>query len=435
MDVSDIIILYTALAAVLAPAVVLAFVWRYGLRRTLSGLPERLGMGAGPGGRMFAGGWLWIHAASVGEVKAAEALLRAVPDRFPGVGRLLTTTTVTGKELAEKNGLAECVRLAPADLPWCVGRLLDRWRPRAAVLVETELWPNWIRGLDRRGVPTVVVNGRVSDRSYPRYLALRRFWAPLLVRLDRVGAQSHGHADRFLKLGVDPSRVVVTGNLKFDVPLPDSSRRSAVKSSFGFSPTDVVWACGSTHAGEEEVLSDVLLRLRASGLGLKMIMAPRHVERALPVARMLAAKGLSVRLRSLRVSAEGPEAAVLILDTMGELSEAYGAAAFAFVGGSLIPRGGQNPLEPARWAIPVLFGPHMENFREMAERFLAEGAAVQISDGAVLEKEASSLLKNASRASALGEAARRVAESQRGAVEKSLALVAEALGRASRSRA
>jgi 3-deoxy-D-manno-octulosonic-acid transferase len=150
---------------------------------------------------------------------------------------------------------------------------------------------------------------------------------------------------------------------------------------------------------------------------------------------MLAAKGLSVRLRSLRVSAEGPEAAVLILDTMGELSEAYGAAAFAFVGGSLIPRGGQNPLEPARWAIPVLFGPHMENFREMAERFLAEGAAVQISDGAVLEKEASSLLKNASRASALGEAARRVAESQRGAVEKSLALVAEALGRASRSRA
>jgi 3-deoxy-D-manno-octulosonic-acid transferase len=350
------------------------------------------------------------------------------------VGRLLTTTTVTGKELAEKIGLAECVRLAPADLPWCVDRLLDRWRPRAAVLVETELWPNWIRGLDRRGVPAVVVNGRVSDRSFPRYRALRRFWAPLLARLDHVGAQSFVHADRFLRLGADPGRVVVTGNLKSDVPLPDPSRRNAVKSSFGFSSTDIIWACGSTHAGEEEILSDVLLGLRASGLDLKMILAPRHVERALPVARMLAAKGLSVRLRSLGGAADEPAASVLVLDTLGELSEAYGSAAFAFVGGSLIPRGGQNPLEPARWGIPVLFGPHMENFREMAERFLTEGAAVKVSDGISLEKEASSLLKDASRASALGEAARRVAESQRGAVEKSLALLADTLGRASRPR-
>jgi 3-deoxy-D-manno-octulosonic-acid transferase len=234
-----------------------------------------------------------------------------------------------------------------------------------------------------------------------------------------------------LRLGADPGQVVVTGNLKSDVPLPDPSRRGAVKSSFGFSPADVVWACGSTHAGEEEVLSDVLLRLRASGVDLKMILAPRHVDRALPVARMLATKGLSVRLRSLRVAADEPEAAVLVLDTLGELSEAYGAAAFAFVGGSLIPRGGQNPLEPARWAIPVMFGPHMENFREMAERFLSEGAALQVADGASVEKEAAALLKDPARASALGEAARRAAESQRGAVEKSLALIGETLGRAS----
>ena len=429
------IVLYTCLIATFSPVLLLVFVWKYGLRRTLRGLPERLGMGAGPGGKTFARGWLWVHAASVGEVKAAESLLRAVPDRFPGVGRLLTTTTVTGKELAEKIGLAECVRLAPADLPWCVDRLLDRWRPRAAILVETELWPNWIRGLDRRGVPAVVVNGRVSDRSFPWYLALRRFWAPLLARLDRVGAQSPGHADRFLRLGADPGRVVVTGNLKSDVPLPDRSRRGAVKSSFGFSPADVVWACGSTHAGEEEILSDVLVRLRASSFPLKMILAPRHVERALPVARMLAAKGLSVRLRSLGGAVEEPAASVLVLDTLGELSEAYGAAAIAFVGGSLIPRGGQNPLEPARWGIPVLFGPHMENFREMAERFLSEGAAVQISDEACLEREAASLLKDTSRASVFGEAARRVAESQRGAVEMNLALLAETLARASRSRA
>jgi 3-deoxy-D-manno-octulosonic-acid transferase len=418
-------LLYSTLILVFSPLVFLSFVWKYGLRRTLRGLPERLGMGAGPAGRTFPKGWLWVHAASVGEVKAAEAFLRAIPSRFPGYGRLLTTTTVAGQDIAEKAGLAECVRLAPVDLPFCLNRLLDRWSPKAAVLVETELWPNWIRGLARRKVSAAVVNGRLSEKTFPRYMRLGRFWEPLMESFARVGVQSPAHASRFLQLGAHPDRVVITGNLKFDVPLPDLSRRSAVAAKFGFLPSDAVWVCGSTHDGEEALLADALVSLRAKGHPVKMLLAPRHVERAAAVGEVLARRGLPFRRRSAPSSGGG--AAVLILDTVGELAEAYGLASFAFVGGSLIPRGGQNPLEPARWGVPVFFGPHMNNFREMAELFAAEQAAIQVPDVAALEAGILSLLEDPARAELLGRAARKTAESQRGALEASLTLLSQVL--------
>jgi 3-deoxy-D-manno-octulosonic-acid transferase len=420
------IFLYTFLIALFSPFLFLAFVWRFGLRKTLDGLPERLGMGAGPGGKKFAQGWIWIHAASVGEVKAAESFLKDLPSRFPGFGRLLTTTTVAGKELAEKSGLAECVRLAPVDLPFCVSRLLDRWRPRAVVLVETELWPNWLRGLAARRVPSLAVNGRVSDRSFPRYRLLRSFWGPLLRTLTRVGAQSAVDGERFVALGVLPERAVVSGNMKYDAPLPDLSRREAVRAKLGFLPSETVWVCGSTHPGEEDILADVLIRLRAAGRDVRMILAPRHIDRAAEVGKMLTGKGLPFAFRS--TPAIGP-ATVVILDTLGELAEAYGAASFAFIGGSLIPRGGQNPLEPARWGVPVLFGPHMENFREMSDGFLSAGAAVRAADGQALEREVIVLLEDPGRRELLGRAAGSYAAGRRGAVEANMALLAEILKR------
>jgi 3-deoxy-D-manno-octulosonic-acid transferase len=418
------ILLYTFLIALFSPLLFLAFVWKYGLRKTLAGLPERMGMGAGPGGKSFPKGWLWIHAASVGEVKAAEAFLKALPARFPGYGRLVTTTTVAGQEIAEKAGVAECVRLAPVDLPFCVSRLLDRWSPKAAVLVETELWPNWLVGLARRGVPSAVLNGRVSDRAFPRYRLLTRFWEPLLSTLSKVGVQSPAHASRFLQLGARPDAVVITGNVKFDVPLPDLSQKDAMKSRFGFYPSDAVWVCGSTHPGEEEVLADVLVSLRARGRDVRMILAPRHVERGGDAVRLFRERGLEVVRRSEKPAGRPT---VLVLDTLGELAQAYGAATFAYVGGSLVPRGGQNPLEPARWGVPVLFGPRMENFRETADLFLAEGAALRVEDGPSLERALSELLEDPARADLLGRAARRAAESQRGALEASLTLLSDAL--------
>jgi 3-deoxy-D-manno-octulosonic-acid transferase len=254
---------------------------------------------------------------------------------------------------------------------------------------------------------------------------LSRFWEPLLAAFHRFGVQSPAHASRFLQLGASPERVVITGNVKFDVPLPDPSRRKAVAEKLGFLPSETVWACGSTHPGEEALLADILLSLRAKGHPVKMLLAPRHVERAAAVGEMLSAKGLAFRRRS--APGGSSSAPVLLLDTVGELAEAYGAASFAFVGGSLISRGGQNPLEPARWGTPVLFGPHMENFREMAELFVAEKAAVQAPDAAGLEAALLSLLEEPAQAELLSRAALKTADSQRGALEASLALLSDTL--------
>jgi 3-deoxy-D-manno-octulosonic-acid transferase len=416
--------LYSLMLFLLWPLVFLGFVWRYGLRRTFKGLGARFG-----GGRAKTGpGVVWIHAASVGEVRAVEPFLRALPQRFPGLRRGLTTTTIAGKELAEKLDLAEEVRLAPLDFAFCVRNLVSLWKPRAVVLVETELWPNWIRALHRQRVPVLLINGRISDRSVSAYFVLKFLWEPLLKGFARIGVQSPRNAARFVRLGADPDRVSITGNLKYDVPSPDLSRRPDVFRRYGFSELDKIWVCGSTHSGEEEVLANLFLSLRRKGHALKWVLAPRHRERTAEVSALLRKKGIDFVLRSRLSASPGPAPHdVLILDTVGELPEVYGLAAFAFVGGSLAPRGGQNPLEPARWEIPVLFGPHMSNFQEMADLFLEEKAALQVEDSVSLEEEISSLIQDPARARAMGQEARRVAESQRGAVEENLNLLEEAL--------
>lgn len=439
--------LYSALVLALAPLALAAFTWRYGLRRTLRGLGERFSFGLVP----FPTGTkasplaqeredldrpkadvVWIHAASVGEVRAVEPFLRALRARHPDAAVALTTTTVTGKELAARLGLADQVRLAPLDAGFCVGRVLDRWKPRALLLVETELWPNWIRAASRRGVPVAVLNGRLSDKALGAYLLLKFLWAPLLKRLFAVGAQSPLHAERFLRLGAEPASTRATGNLKYDAPLPDPAARAGLRRKYGFQAEDKVWVCGSLHPGEEESVIAAFAELRAAEPALRLVLAPRHPERA-AIRRLLEKSGLSYGLRSLAAQADAlVPRDVLVLDTLGELAEVYGAADWAFVGGSLVPHGGQNPLEPARWGVPVVFGPHMQNFQEMSELFLREGAALRVQDAAGLKETLRSWLADPPRAAAIGGAARRVADSQRGAVENNLRLLEEMLaGRAS----
>jgi 3-deoxy-D-manno-octulosonic-acid transferase len=416
------VIIYSAFFFLAAPLLFFVFVWRYGLRRTLRGLPERFSWGGEP----CPSGVVWVHAASVGEVRAVESFLRALPARFPGVPRLLTTTTVNGKELAQRLGLAETVRLAPIDRPGAVVRLIHRSKPKALVLVETELWPHWLQTLSRHRVPVVVVNGRISDKAFPLYSRARRLFGPLLSTLARVGVQSPVHASRFLRLGASPESVAVTGNLKFDVPLPDLSRRSALRTAYGFSGDDPVWVAGSTHPGEESAVKDVFTALRKKYPALRLVAAPRHAQRAGEVARLFSDQGFQVCLRS-RLSTHCGPMDVLVLDTVGELSDVYGAATLAFVGGSLVRKGGQNPLEPARWGVPTLFGPHMENFREVAALFLENQAAVSVANGDELAAQIDSLLSMPDRREQVGAAARRVADGQRGALKANLDLLGEAL--------
>lgn len=414
--------LYSILFFLLSPLLFLVFVWRYGFRRTVKGLPERLSWRVEPSPT----GVVWVHAASVGEVRAAENFLRALPGRFPGVARLLTTTTVNGKELAQRLGLAETVRLAPLDRPGPVSRLIHNVKPKAVVLVETELWPHWIQTLARHRVPVVVINGRISDKAFPLYYRARGLFGPLLSTLARVGVQSPTHASRYIQLGASPQSVVITGNLKFDVPLPDLSRRSALRAAYGFSGNDPVWVAGSTHPGEESTLLDVFTTLRKKHSALRLVAAPRHAERAGDVARLFSERGFRVCPRS-RLSSYSGSADVLVLDTVGELSDLYATATVAFVGGSLVPRGGQNPLEPARWGVPTLFGPHMENFREVAALFVENQAAVSVSNGDDLAVQIDLLLSSSARRDHVGSAARTVADGQRGALESNLLLLEGAL--------
>lgn len=413
---------YSALFFLFSPILFLVFVWRYGLRRTLRGLPERFGWG----GDWPPPGAIWVHAASVGEVRAAENFLRALPSRFPGVPRLLTTTTVNGKELAQRLALAEIVRLAPIDRPGSVERLIRRARPRALVLVETEIWPHWLNTLANAHIPMVVVNGRVSDGAYPLYYRLRGAFAPLLAGLTRVGVQSPTHASRFLQLGAHPEAVAITGNLKFDVSLPDLNRRGTLRAVYGFSEKDQIWVLGSTHSGEETIALEAFASLRAQRPTLRLVVAPRHVERAGEVVRLFMDRGFHTVLRS-RLSSTKEVVDVLVVDTVGELTEIYGLATVVFVGGSLVRRGGQNPLEPARWGVPVLFGPHMENFREVATLFRENKAGVEVSNAADLEETVGALLGSPERCESLGSAARSLADGQRGALDANLNLLQEAL--------
>lgn len=419
--------IYSVLFVLMGPLLFLVFVWRYGLRRTLRGLSERLSWGKAP----FPTGVVWVHAASVGEVRAAENFLRALPDRLPGVPRLLTTTTVNGKELAQRLGLAETVRLAPLDRPGPVGRLIRRAKPKAVVLVETELWPHWLKTLSRHHVPVVVINGRISDKAFPLYRRVRGLFGPLLSTLARVGVQSPTHASRFLQLGASPSSVAITGNLKFDVSLPDLSRRMVLRGTYGFSGDGPVWVAGSTHPGEETVVMEAFGTLLKKYPGLRLAAAPRHADRAGDVARLFSDRGFRVCLRS-QLSSYAGSFHVLVLDTVGELSDLYGVATVAFVGGSLVRKGGQNPLEPARWGVPTLFGPHMENFREVAELFLKNQAAVSVSAPEGLTTAVDSVLSSRDLQNQLGSAARAVADGQRGALEANLKLLEEILPLASR---
>jgi 3-deoxy-D-manno-octulosonic-acid transferase len=387
----------------------------------LRSLAERLG---GPPPSLANGGpSIWIHAVSVGEVLVARGLVQALKARFPERRVIVSTTTATGNALARQALAADGVFFNPLDLPWSVRRALARLNPSLLVLVETEIWPNLIHEAHRRGTRVAVANGRLSPRSFPRYRRLRPLLARVLGEVDAFLMQGEAHAERARVIGAPPERVRVTGNIKYDAPATGASS-AGMTALLGASPAPL-WVAGSTMAGEDELVLRAFAEARAAAPDLRLLVAPRHPERAADVASLAERAGHRVARRS-RLGASAWEAGdVLVLDTMGELAQAYPFATIVFVGGSLVPTGGHNVLEPALAGRAVIVGPHMENFQEIADEFRDAGALVQIAEAAALGPAVRRLLADPPERERLGARARALVEGNRGALRATVEALAE----------
>ncbi|MEW6719655.1 MAG: 3-deoxy-D-manno-octulosonic acid transferase [Thermodesulfobacteriota bacterium] len=351
-------------------------------KKRRANFPDRLGIRGFPAPAHGDRPTIWMHAVSVGETNASVPLLRRLKERIHGGRLLLSNVTVTGRRTAEK-ALSEVVEerfYFPFDLPGVCGRFLDRVRPDVVVVVETEIWPNFLAGCARRGIPVVIVNGRLSARSFRGYSRVRWFFSPVLGTLRSISAQTREDADRFVALGANPSIVRVGGNLKFDVSPPESGPTSLAALLEGEKSSGTRWiVAGSTHEGEEEIVLRAFESAHRDGPKIKLLLAPRHPERFGAVEALLCQRGISpARRTAIPEGKTRIEETVLLLDTVGELPSAYAAADLAFVGGSLVPKGGHNVLEPAWHGVPAIVGPHMENFREIADLFLGAGALLQV---------------------------------------------------------
>lgn len=367
-----------------------------------------------------AGPVIWVHAVSVGEALAAVPLVRALHECYPRHRLLMTTVTPTGAEVVASR-LGQLVRhvYAPYDLPGAVQRFLRRARPALGIVMETEVWPNLYHYAERAGVPMALVNARLSDRSSRGYRRFARLIGPALRHLALIAAQSEDDAARYRALGAE--RVYVTGNLKFDLPEQHEHfiRGRALRRDWSGRP---VWVFGSTHAGEETLALEVLGTLRRDFPDLLLVLVPRHPQRFEETAALLARQGWFFARHSL-AQVPGSEHAVLLGDTLGELSDFYAAADIVTVGGSFVPIGGHNVLEAAALAKPVSFGPHMHNFREISAKILAAGAGHQVADGKALIHCLHTWLCNPIEALNVGQRGLQVVDANRGALQWTLNLL------------
>jgi len=402
----------TALAAL--PVAVAAMAARPGWRE---GVHQRLGMVD-----RTATGSVWVHASSVGEARMAARLIEALRDQGRSV--FASTSTLAGRELLRAALPEVSCSLAPVDHPWCVDWALARVRPQLLVLVETELWPSWIAAARRRGVSVAVVSGRLSDRSFPRYRRLRWLFSPTLRRLDAVGARSSLDAERFAELGVPRQRIEVTGDLKLESP----ETRAVLPAELALALSEtLLFVAGSTHSGEERTAPAVLERCRRQGLAAAAVVAPRHLDQVAATERALLATGATVRRRSRLAGPPLGDGEILLLDTLGELPAVYGAAAVAFVGGTLAPVGGHNLIEPLLAGCPVIFGPHIENVREHAELALQSGAGTRAEDTEAVAAAALELLRDSAARRACAERGIKALEAHRGPLARTVALVTRVL--------
>jgi len=365
---------------------------------------------------------IWVHAVSVGEVLAARPLIPALKERYPNHRVYLSTTTMTGNEVARKRVRGvDGLFYAPFDWPGPVRKALATLNPSLLVLVETEIWPNLIHEAHRRGARVAVVNGRISEKSFAGYRRIRRFLRRVLSEVDVFLMQGEAHAERIREMGAPGDRVRVTGNLKFDAVEAARTPERLARIIDGEARRDrPLWVAGSTVAGEEELVLRAFHHVRERVPRTGLVLAPRHPERFGEVPALVEAAGFRCLRRTALDPGSWRDGEVVLLDTLGELAQIYPLATVVFVGGSLVPAGGHNILEPAVAGRPVVVGPHMQNFEEIAEKFRAEGAVVQVDSVEELAREVTSLLTDEVRRRSLGERARSLVDRNRGALRATL---------------
>jgi 3-deoxy-D-manno-octulosonic-acid transferase len=416
-------VLYTALLA----AGVTAYAPVAMARRLTRGVPLNLAARFGYGREKGSGPRGWVHAVSVGEAIAAAPLVEGLHRAYPSLPLVVSTVTPTGARVVTERfaGIASH-RYFPLDFPGAVRRTLTAIDPAFFICMETELWPNALRALAARGVPTMIANGRLSDRSFRRYRLVRSALRSVLAGISVFGMRSDEDARRMIALGAPPERVVVTGNLKNDAPADPAGAADLWRRLLGMSRDQRVWIAGSTHHGEEEAVLTAHASAAIEHPGLSLVLAPRHPERVEEVISLIAARGFRAVRRSALPGGRTARA-IVVVDTVGELAQMYSVADVVFVGGSLVPRGGHNVLEPALRRKPVLMGPHTDNFREAAGLLTASGGAVVVRDAASLELELRRLLADPPLAIRCGEAGFQALAAQHGAVRQTLDLVARFL--------
>jgi 3-deoxy-D-manno-octulosonic-acid transferase len=361
---------------------------------------------------------IWVHAVSVGEVMAAHPLIRELKKKYPQKKLILSTVTVTGHYTARRRvPEADAVFYFPFDYPCIVRKVINGINPEIVLIAETELWPNFFRELKRAGIPSAVINGRISPHSYKNYMKFRKLFTSVFGYITLFCMQSEEDASRIKEIGAAPVKVFVTGNLKFDQRIP-----SAQPNPVAIPSGRKVVTAGSTHRGEEAVLLETFTRLREKFPTLMLIIAPRHPERFDEVEGIINSAGYECQRRT-RLS--GPIKDVLLLDTIGELRTFYAICDIAFVGGSLVKVGGHNLLEPAAMKKPVIFSRYMFNFKEISEALMSTGGGIMVKDKGELYAQLDALLSDQKRARHLGECAFRVIEANSGAAKKTI----DAIGR------
>jgi 3-deoxy-D-manno-octulosonic-acid transferase len=422
-------LIYTPLIYLLAPFALAVTAWR-GIRDPAyrERLAERLGFTEA----RFDVPVIWVHAVSMGEVQAAAPLIRELRRRYPQIPLLMTTATPTGAERVRTLFAAD-VRHAylPYDTPDAVNRFLKRVRPRIAIVMETEVWPNLFRACTRRRVPIIMASARLSEKSVRRLRWLGGLLRPMFATDITIAAQTTLDAERFIALGAERARVIVMGNVKFDLEIPEDTQLRGRALRQAHFPNRFVWVAGSTHEVEEQVLLDAHQDLRVRLPGALLVLVPRHPQRFAQVRQWLVSRGSACTIRS-----DGQEVAdgneVLLVDTMGELQMFYAAADVAFVGGTLVPVGGHNLLEPAALALPVLAGPHNFNAPDIAQLLFASGAARCVQSVRELSTALGELALNSAKRREMGAQGQQIVAANRGALAKVLALVEAAIGRSSR---
>lgn len=356
---------------------------------------------------------IWIHAVSVGEAMVLGAFIEKMKKELPGFNIVLTTTTSAGNYVASKNfGDKAAIFYSPFDLSFAVKRFFRIIRPEALIIVETEIWPNLMRVAKRQGVPVVIINGRVSPRSFKRYKLIKPLLKSTFKKIDLFCMQSEEDADRIIAIGAEKDKVKITGNMKFDISLEYRVQSTEYRERLGLSEKDILIVAGSTHKGEEEILLDVYKNLSKKLSNIKILIAPRHINR-IP------------EIKKLTKNVSG----AFLLDTIGQLKDFYSIADIVFIGGSLVPHGGQNPIEPAYFSKPIIFGPYMFNFSQIARILINGMAAIEIKDKKGLEEAMSLLINDPKRARAMGVFAKKSIEENRGASIKNFELIKNIMSR------